>query len=318
LPKQDDPNILVGFNSVDDAGVYKIREDLAIVHTLDFFPPIVDHPYDFGAIAAANSLSDVYAMGGRPSSALNIVGYPPKTVPLEALDEILRGGAEKAHEAGVAIIGGHTIKTKEPIYGLAVVGTIHPEKIISNAGAKPGDSLILTKPLGTGIITTAIKKGLVGDDVIKRVVEIMSSLNKYASEAMLEIGISSCTDITGFGLLGHLCEIVETSKVGAEVDSSSVPMIEPGLKLAKDRVVPGGTLANLKYAEEKVDWDKGVTAEEKLILCDAQTSGGLLICVPEEKGAKLLEKLKLRGVSEAALVGRIIEDEKCRIRVKRK
>jgi len=176
----------------------------------------------------------------------------------------------------------------------------------------------LTKPLGTGIITTAIKKGLVGDDVIKRVVEIMSSLNKYASEAMLEIGISSCTDITGFGLLGHLCEIVETSKVGAEVDSSSVPMIEPGLKLAKDRVVPGGTLANLKYAEEKVDWDKGVTAEEKLILCDAQTSGGLLICVPEEKGAKLLEKLKLRGVSEAALVGRIIEDEKCRIRVKRK
>jgi selenide,water dikinase len=285
---------------------------------VDFFPPIVDDPYDFGAIAAANSLSDVYAMGGRPSSALNIVGYPPKTVPLEALDEILRGGAEKAHEAGVAIIGGHTIKTKEPIYGLAVVGTVHPQKIISNAGAKAGDWLILTKPLGTGIITTAIKKGLVGDDVIRRVVKIMSSLNKYASEAMLEIGISSCTDVTGFGLLGHLCEIVETSKVGAEIDSSSVPMIEPGLKLAKDRVVPGGTLANLKYAEERVDWDKGVTAEEKLILCDAQTSGGLLICVPEEKGAKLLEKLKLRGVSEAALVGRIIEDEKCRIRVKRK
>jgi selenium donor protein len=317
LPKQDDPNILVGFNSVDDAGVYKIREDLAIVHTVDFFPPIVDDPYDFGAIAAANALSDVYAMGGKPSSALNIVGYPPKTVPLEALDEILRGGADKAHEAGVAIIGGHTIKTKEPIYGLAVVGTIHPQEIISNAGAKAGDSLILTKPLGTGIITTAIKKGLVDDDVIRRVVNIMASLNRYASEAMLEIGINACTDVTGFGLLGHLCEMVETSKKGAEIFASSVPMIDPALQLAKERMVPGGTLANLKYAEERVDWDKEVTDEQKLVLCDAQTSGGLLICVPEEKGAKLLENLKSKGVSEAALIGRIIEDERCRIRVKR-
>jgi selenide,water dikinase len=317
LPKQDDPNILVGFNSVDDAGVYKIREDLAIVHTVDFFPPIVDDPYDFGAIAAANALSDVYAMGAKPNSALNIVGYPAKTVPLEALDEILRGGADKAHEAGVAIIGGHTIKTKEPIYGLAVVGIIHPQKIISNAGAKAGDWLILTKPLGTGIITTAIKKGLVGDDVIERVVQIMASLNRYASEAMLEVGVSACTDITGFGLLGHLCELIETSKAGAEIDLSSVPTIEPAPELAKDRVVPGGTLANLKYIEGKVDWDKGVTDEQKLILCDAQTSGGLLICVPEEKGTKLVENLKSKGVSEAALIGRIIEDERCRIRVKR-
>jgi selenide,water dikinase len=317
LPKQDDPNILVGFNSVDDAGVYKIREDLAIVHTVDFFPPIVDDPYDFGAIAAANSLSDVYAMGGKPNSALNIVGYPAKTVPLSALYDILKGGAEKAHEAGVAIIGGHTIKTKEPIYGLAVVGTIHPQKIISNAGAKPGDSLILTKPLGTGIITTAIKKELVGDDVIKRVVGIMASLNRYASEIMLQVGVNACTDITGFGLLGHLCELAETSKVGAEVQASDVPTIEPAPELAKDRVVPGGTLANLKYAEEKVDWDKGVTDEQKLILCDAQTSGGLLICVSEEKEERLLESLKLKGVSEAAPIGRIIEDERCRIRVKR-
>ena len=318
MPKQDDPNILVGFNSVDDAGVYRIREDLAIVHTVDFFPPIVDDPYDFGAIAAANSLSDVYAMGAKPNSALNIVGYPAKTVPLSALDEILKGGAEKAHEAGVAIIGGHTIKTKEPIYGLAVVGTVHPQKMISNAGAKAGDWLILTKPLGTGIITTAIKKGLVGDDVIKRVVQIMASLNRYAAEAMLEVGVDACTDITGFGLLGHLCELVETSKKGAEVDLSNVPMIEPAPELAKDRVVPGGTLANLKYAEEKVDWDKGVTDDQKLILCDAQTSGGLLICVPEEKGDRLLDNLNLKGVSEAAVIGRIIEDERCRIQVKRR
>ena len=317
MPKQDDPNILVGFNSVDDAGVYKIREDLAIVHTVDFFPPIVDDPYDFGAIAAANSLSDVYAMGAKPNSALNIVGYPPKTVPLSVLDDILRGGAEKAHEAGVAIIGGHTIKTKEPIYGLAVVGTIHPQKIVSNAGAKPGDSLVLTKPLGTGIITTAIKKGMVGDDVIKRVVGIMASLNRYASEAMLKVVINACTDITGFGLLGHLCELVETSKVGAAIHADKVPVIEPALRLAEERAVPGGTLTNLKYAEERVDWDKGVTDREKLILSDAQTSGGLLMSVPKEKEAKLLESLVSGGVSDAMVVGEIIEDERCRIQVKR-
>jgi selenide,water dikinase len=317
LPEQEDPNILVGFNSVDDAGVYRISEDLAIVQTVDFFPPIVDDPYDFGAIAAANSLSDVYAMGAKPTSALNIVGYPPKTVPLSALDEILKGGAEKAREADVAIIGGHTLKTREPIYGLAVVGTIHPQKIISNAGAKPGDSLVLTKPVGTGIITTAIKKGLVDDDVIKRVVKIMAFLNRYASEAMLKIGVNACTDITGFGLLGHLCELVQTSRVGAMVYVSQVPLIEPVLELAKERTVPGGTLANLKHADKNVDWGRGITAEEKLILCDAQTSGGLVISVPKEKEAKLLESLLANGVEDARAVGEIIEDERCRIQVKK-
>ena len=316
MPKQDDPNILVGFNSVDDAGVYKIREDLAIVHTVDFFPPIVDDPYDFGAIAAANSLSDVYAMGAKPKAALNIVGYPPKSVPLSALNEILKGGADKASEADVAIIGGHTIKTKEPIYGLAVVGIIHPQKIISNAGAKPGDSLVLTKPLGTGIITTAIKKSLVDQDVIKRVVKIMVFLNRYASESMLEVGINACTDVTGYGLLGHLCEMVQTSKVGAEIYQAQVPTIEPALRLAKERIVPGGTLANLKYAEKNVDWDETVTDEEKLILCDAQTSGGLLISVSKEKEKKLLDALTSRGVLNSMVIGEIVEDEKCRIQVK--
>ncbi len=307
----------MGFNSVDDAGVYRISEDLAIVQTVDFFPPIVDDPYDFGAIAAANSLSDVYAMGAKPTSALNIVGYPPETVPLSALDEILKGGAEKAREADVAIIGGHTLKTREPIYGLAVVGTIHPQKIISNAGAKPGDSLVLTKPVGTGIITTAIKKGLVDDDVIKRVVKIMAFLNRYASEAMLKIGINACTDITGFGLLGHLCELVQTSRVGAMVYVSQVPLIEPVLELAKERMVPGGTLANLKHAENNVDWGKGISAEEKLILCDAQTSGGLVISVPKEKEAELLGNLLANGVKDGRAIGEIIEDERCRIQVKK-
>lgn len=317
MPKQNDPNILVGFNSVDDAGVYRIREDLAIVHTVDFFPPIVDDPYDFGAISAANSLSDIYAMGAKPVAALNVVGYPPQSVPLWALEEILKGGADKTLEAGVAIIGGHTIKTKEPIYGLAVVGTIHPQKIVSNAGAKVGDSLVLTKPLGTGIITTAIKRGLVGEDVVKKVVKIMAFLNRYASESMLEVGANACTDITGFGLLGHLCEMVQASKVGAAIRYSQIPVIEPARSLAEDKIVPGGTLANLKHVEEKVDWGEGITTEEKLILSDAQTSGGLLISLPKQKEARLLQTLGAKGVSGAVVIGEIIEDGKCRIQVKK-
>ena len=316
MPKQNDPNILVGFNSVDDAGVYKIREDLALVHTVDFFPPIVDDPYDFGAISAANSLSDIYAMGGKPVTALNIVGYPPQSVPLSVLEEILKGGADKALEADVSIIGGHTIRTKEPIYGLAVVGTIHPQKIISNAGAQVGDSLILTKPLGTGIITTAIKKNLVDQDVVKKVVKIMSFLNRYASESMLEVGANACTDITGFGLLGHLCELIQASRVGARIYWSKIPVIDPALKLAKDNIVPGGTLSNLKFVEEKVEWDGKLSQEEKLILSDAQTSGGLLISLPRQKEQKLLETMISKGVSDAVVIGEIIEDKKCRIQVK--
>jgi selenide,water dikinase len=198
-----------------------------------------------------------------------------------------------------------------------VVGTVHPQRIISNAAAKPGDSLVLTKPLGTGIITTAIKKGLVDTDVIKRVVDVMASLNRHASESMLSTGVNACTDITGFGLLGHLCETVQISKVGARIHASRVGVIEPALKLASEKVVPGGTLANLDYADERVDWDEGITDEEKLILCDAQTSGGLLIAVPRERESSLLEALISKGVSDARTVGEIIEDSSCRIQVKR-
>jgi selenide,water dikinase len=305
----------VGFNSVDDAGVYKLRDDLALVHTVDFFPPVVDDPYDFGAIAAANSLSDVYAMGGKPLSAMNIVGFPPKTVPLSALDQILRGGADKAQEADVAIIGGHTIKTKEPIYGMAVTGTIHPDKIISNAAAKVGDSLILTKPLGIGLITTAIKKEQVEKKWIREAVKTMTFLNRFASEAMLDVGINACTDVTGYGLLGHLCELAEASKMGARVFSSRVPVIDVAWELARKKIIPGGTLANLKFIDQKVDWDKGITEEAKLILSDAQTSGGLLIAVPKEKEQKLMDALISKGVPKPAVIGEITEDEKCRIRV---
>jgi selenide,water dikinase len=283
---------------------------------VDFFPPIVDDPYDFGAISAANSLSDIYAMGGKPVTALNIVGYPPQSVPLWALEEILKGGAEKALEADVSIIGGHTIKTKEPIYGLAVVGTINPDMIISNAGAKVGDSLVLTKPIGTGIITTAIKRNLVKEDIIVRVVKIMAFLNRYASESMLEVGANACTDITGFGLLGHLSELLQASKVGAKIIISNVPIIEPAHQLVREKIIPGGTLSNLKFITEKTDWSKGITDEEKLILSDAQTSGGLLISLPKDKEARLMQILTTKGVS-CAIVGEIIEDKRCRIQVEK-
>jgi selenide,water dikinase len=316
LPKIKNPNVLVGFNLADDAGVYKIRDDLAFVQTVDFFPPVVDDPYDFGAIAAANALSDIYAMGGKPLSALNIVGYPPQSLSLSVLDEILRGGADKAIEADVAIIGGHTLKTKEPIYGMAVTGTIHPDKIISNANAKIGDSLILTKPLGIGIITTAIKKEQVKEKWVAEAVKIMTFLNKSASEAMLSVGINACTDITGYGLLGHLCELVCASKVGAKILLSKVPVIDFAWELAKQKVVPGGTLANLKFVEGKVEWDKEITGEAKLILSDAQTSGGLLISVPKEKEKKLLDRLISKGVPNPVVIGEIVEDKRCRIQVK--
>jgi selenide,water dikinase len=306
----------VGFNLADDAGVYKIRDDLALVQTVDFFPPVVDDPYDFGAIAAANALSDIYAMGGKPLSALNIVGYPTKSLPLSILDEILRGGADKASEADVVIIGGHTIKTKEPIYGLAVTGTIHPDKIITNAKAKIGDSLVLTKPLGIGIITTAIKKDQAEEKWVAEAVKIMTFLNKFASEAMLSVGINACTDITGYGLLGHLYELVHASNVGAKIFLSKVPVIDCAWELAKQKIVPGGTLANLKFIEDKVDWEGEITEEAKLILSDAQTSGGLLISVPKEKEKKLLDRLISKGVPNPVVIGEIIEDKRCRIQVK--
>ncbi len=316
MPKIKNPNVLVGFNSVDDAGVYKIREDLALVQTVDFFPPVVDDPYDFGAIAAANSLSDIYAMGGKPLSALNLIGFPQATVPLSAVEEILRGGADKAQEADVVIIGGHTLKTKEPLYGMAVTGTIHPNKIVSNATAKAGDSLVLTKPLGIGLITTAIKKEQVEEKWVAEAVKIMTFLNRFAAEVMLDVGIDACTDITGYGLLGHLYELVHASKTGAKIYLSKVQVIDFAWELARQRIVPAGTLANLKFIQDKVDWEGGITEEAKIILSDAQTSGGLLIAVAKEKEQKLLDRLISKGVPNPVVIGEIIEDKRCRIQVK--
>jgi len=307
--------VLIGYNSIDDAGVYKLSKDLALVQTVDFFPPVVDDPYDFGSIAAANALSDIYAMGGKPLSALNIVGYPKKLMPLSTLEEILKGGADKAKEAGVSIIGGHTLKTKEPIYGLAVNGTIHPKKIVSNAGAKPGDLLILTKPLGSGIITTAIKLGKVPQKVVREVIKVMSELNKAASEVMLRFEVKACTDITGYGFLGHLYEMTTASKMGAKVYLSQIPILEYAWKLAEQKLVPGGTISNRNFMEGKVFWGKDICEEAKLVLCDAQTSGGLLISVSRNKAQKLLNSLRKRGVKISAFVGEIIKDKRCRIKV---
>jgi len=315
LNKVDDPNVLVGFNSLDDAGVYKLRDDLAIVQTIDCFPPVVDDPYYYGAIACANALSDVYAMGAKPITALNIAGFPREKLPLEVLEQILKGGSDKAKEAKVAIIGGHTVKTKEPLYGLAVTGVIHPEKIIRNSGVKLGDVLVLTKPLGLGIITTGIKQGKVPPKLEKKISEIMSTLNKSASEAMIEVGVNACTDITGFGLLGHLWEMVCESNVVARLNFSQIPILDEVWDLVNNKVVPGGTLSNLKFVSDKVDWDDNISEEKKIILADAQTSGGLLISCPEEKGEKLLKNLKSKSVKEPRIIGQIIEDKKCRIKV---
>ena len=305
LPAVSDPRVLVG--TEDDAGVYKITDDLAIVQTVDFFTPIVDDPYDFGAIAAANALSDIYAMGAKPLTALNLVAFP-KDGPLDVLALIVRGGADKAMEAGVSIIGGHSIDDREPKYGMAVTGTVHPDKITLKGGAKSGDKLVLTKPLGTGIISTAIKAGRALEEMIEVATRNMKTLNKNAADAMVEAGCRGATDITGFGLLGHLHEMLHTSGVSARLNLSSVPFI-PGVRELVKFSVPGGTRTNLRFVSDKVVWAKGITEDEKLMLADAQTSGGLLIAVPRDKLDTLLNGLTARGVLTKEVIGEVIEGE---------
>lgn len=309
--------MLVGTTTADDAGVYRLSDDLAIVQTVDFFTPIVDDPYSFGAISAANSLSDIYAMGGRPLTALNLVAFPTQQLPLELLSDILRGGADKAREAGVTIIGGHSIDDPEPKYGLAVIGLIHPDHIVTNAGAQPGDVLILTKPLGIGIITTGIKRERVDQLTIDKVTEIMTRLNREASEVMVAVGVHACTDITGYGLLGHLREMVLASMVGAQIVANRVPVLPAAWPLAAEKVVPGGTMATRRFLEESesVEWADSVSNESRTILCDAQTSGGLLIAVPESRADHLLEELRRAGVTDAAAIGEITRPGQPPIRV---
>lgn len=305
LPLPLDPAALVGLNTADDAAVYRVRDDLAIVQTVDFFTPIVDDPYLFGAISAANSLSDIYAMGARPLFALNIAGFPDKRLPLSVLSEILRGAGDKAAEAGIPILGGHTVEDSEPKFGLCVTGLVHPDQVLRNSSAQPGDALILTKPLGTGIITTAVKSGLADPETARKAAGVMAALNRAACEAMLAVGASACTDITGFGLLGHLHEMAAGSRVDVTLSAGAVPLIPGVLELAGAGAVPGGTLNNLAYVGEHVHFAEGVTRLTQLILADAQTSGGLLISLPAERADELLAQLRQRGVSAAARIGTV-------------
>jgi selenide,water dikinase len=277
-----------------------------LIQTVDFFPPVVDDAYDFGAISAANSLSDVYAMGGRPIIALNIVGFPAD-LDKDILGRILRGGADKAKEAGVIIVGGHTIDDAEPKYGLSVTGIVTPGQQVANVGAKPGDALVLTKPLGMGILTTAHKNGALGEAALKNVVEIMATLNKDAAEAMMEVGAHACTDITGFGLLGHLKSMLDGSGVGARIVLSDIPIIPDAWEMGERGFVPGGSGRNRLWIEGDVDWDEGVSDLGRIILMDAQTSGGLLIAVPGEDETKLQAALSARGV-KGHTIGRVTED----------
>ena len=273
--------------------------------TVDFFTPIVDDPYDFGRIAAANALSDVYAVGGVPFAALNIVCFPKDDLPAEILSEIMRGGREKAEEAGVVILGGHTIDDPEPKYGLSVTGSIHPDRVVTNAGARPGDRLVLTKPLGTGIISTAIKRGAAQPDHVDAAVDQMAALNGAAAEAMVEVGVNACTDVTGFGLLGHLLNIADASGVTVEIDYKGVPFL-PGVEGYIDRgFVPGGTERNLEALCGSIEWPSYFADAEKLALADAQTSGGLAIAVPEDRVPDLQSALNTRNVAVRAEIGRI-------------
>jgi selenide,water dikinase len=303
-PATDD-RVLIGYGNSDDAGVYLVRDDLAIVSTVDFFTPIVDDPYDFGRIAATNAISDIYAMGGRPLTALNIVAFP-EDLDLEILARILEGGAAVARKAGVAIVGGHTIKDAEPKYGMAVNGVVDPKRIVTNAGAQIGDTLVLTKPLGTGILTTARKRGAINDAALDEAIAAMTTLNDRASEAMLRAGARAATDVTGFGLLGHAENIARASGVRLRIDAAAVPFMSGVLDFIAQGIVPGGTRHNAETHATFTDFAPSVPEAVRVGLSDAQTSGGLLICVSPDRAAQLSSDLRANGAL-AAVIGEVRE-----------
>jgi selenide, water dikinase len=309
LPRPDDPNVLVGSETADDAAVYRLSDSLAVVSTADFFTPIVDDPYDFGRIAATNAFSDVYAMGGTPVTALNLVAFPLAELGGEVLREILRGGSDAAAAAGVAVVGGHSIDDPEPKYGMAVTGTVHPDRIVRNAGASSGDSIWITKPVGGGLATTALKRGLASEQLIQETVSVMTTLNCEASEAAVAARASAMTDVTGFGLLGHLHELALASAVSVSVDAAAVPAI-PGVLdlLALDEPpIAGGTRRNREWVEEFVSWAPGVSEPLRWLLCDAMTSGGLLVALSESglTDGRPTGWVRIGSVSEGGVAGSI-------------
>ncbi|MBV9164807.1 MAG: selenide, water dikinase SelD [Solirubrobacterales bacterium] len=306
LPRPKDPDVLVGTAIADDAGVYRLREDLALVQSVDFFTPIVDDPHDFGRIAAANSLSDIYAMGARPVTALNLVAWPVEDLGTEALAQVLRGGEEVASAAGVAVLGGHTIDDAEPKYGLSVTGTVNPRELLTIAGGRPGDALALTKPVGAGVVATALKKGLAADQVVAAAVAVMTELNAAAAAAARAADAHAVTDVTGFGLLGHLHGLATASGVAAEVNAEAVPEIPGVLDLLKDgRTLAGGTRRNREEADTYTAFAPTVSESRRWLVCDAMTSGGLLIATSADRTGKL----------PGVVIGHLVEGEPGQIRV---
>jgi selenide,water dikinase len=310
-----DPKVLVGLDTSDDAGVYQLNDEVALVQTADFFTPIVDDPFTFGQVAVANALSDVYAMGGRPLTALNLVAFPIKSLSPSILKEILQGGLSKLDEAEVALVGGHTVEDPEVKYGLAVTGVVHPNKILTNANAKPGDRLVLTKRLGTGIIATALKAGMASEASVKKMVESMVALNRMASERMQALGAHACTDITGFSLIGHALEMAMASRVGIVIHSKSIPIFPEALDYAKKGLVTGGGHSNRQFFSCRVEADAHALGPLDDVLYDPQTSGGLFVSLARSNAENLVEALKKEEQMDAWIVGDVVEDPPGKIQI---
>ncbi|QTA85086.1 Selenide, water dikinase [Desulfonema magnum] len=310
-----DPNVIVGLERADDAGVYKITDDLAIIQTVDFFTPVVDDPYWFGQIAAANALSDIYAMGGIPKTAMNLVGFPLKQMDMSVLRRILEGGSDKMKEAGVVLVGGHSVEDNELKYGLSVTGFVHPDQVLTKQNLQPGDQLILTKPLGTGIINTGIKAGLASEEIIQTVTNLMATLNKDAAEVMSNFPVHACTDVTGFGLLGHLAEMVEGTGLGIRLMADNIPIIHETFEYAGMGLIPAGAYKNKEFRESMTEISSSVNPSVPYILFDPQTSGGLLICVSRENADDLLRELKKKGMDSSAIIGEVVSEFSCQLSV---
>ena len=310
LPLERHSSLLVGTETADDAGVFKLSEEMALVQTVDFITPIVDDPFVFGQIAAANSLSDVYAMGGKPLTAMNVIGFPRLSLDLSILTEILRGGLEKIHEAGAVLVGGHTVEDAELKYGLSVTGTVHPRKILTNKASQAGDVLVLTKPIGTGIISTANKAEMADAEYLQGAAESMARLNQKAAEAMAQCGVHACTDITGFGLLGHVSEMARGSGLTFRLFYSRIPLLGGAKEYSAMGMVPGGAYCNQTHFGPEICFSGKVPEMERIILYDPQTSGGLLIALPRAEGEKLLGICREKGIGEASLIGEVVPREK--------
>ena len=302
-----DKSVLVGLGTADDAGVYRVSTDLALIQTVDFFTPIVDDPYDFGRIAAANALSDVYAMGGIPKTAMNLLAFPMGKMDTKVLKDILAGGISIIKEAGAVLIGGHSVEDDELKYGLSVTGFVHPDKILTNQGLRPGDKLILTKAIGTGIMNTAIKAGQASQEQVQAITKLMATLNRDAAEVISRFPVSACTDVTGFGLLGHLAEMIENTQVGAKIFSKEVPLISGAMEFAGMGFMPGGASRNRKFRENMLLMEGQIKPVLRDIFFDPQTSGGLLIGCPENMVQKLVDALHEEGISDAAIIGEVLD-----------